>query len=324
MGEDEHSAPDSVAGSADFEEVFSIYSEVSFEEDDSVINVAPIVKRGRSGGWLVSDPSEGQVREYDPDGSLRLAFGRKGEGPGEFSAVMAAVPSGDHDFVVLDAVRGIGRFSGSGQYLGAERKPEFSVLYDIAVVGDGFLLASGLPMIPESPMIVQLDLDADSVLDRWFVMRDMQVDWRLVASFGWVRMSVRSDSVAAVFALSDTVYVKGVGADSHVVERVPIPFSLPWSFPGSEDLARSSRLEISNRIRRVHDVFWVSPDLLVVQSLEKSNGEDVWTVLGLSRDGTRRFEVRSSPRLLAVADSIFLFASRDVRSPNRWLVTTLR
>ncbi|HEY0037993.1 MAG TPA: 6-bladed beta-propeller, partial [Longimicrobium sp.] len=80
-------AVDASAKTATFSELFATVDSVLLEQPDS----APIVRisgidvddRGRI---LIGDVSEGDVKLFAPTGELIRIIGRKGAGPGEFSA----------------------------------------------------------------------------------------------------------------------------------------------------------------------------------------------------------------------------------------------
>src|SRR5829696_4424938 len=57
--------------------------DITLEENDAVMNVGVHMALDPSGGFLVADQAENQIRRYDRNGKLLDHFGRKGEGPGE-------------------------------------------------------------------------------------------------------------------------------------------------------------------------------------------------------------------------------------------------
>lgn len=96
-----------------------------------LVDVAP----RRAGGFWVVDAQERRVRAYDDEGTEVLAFGRPGEGPGEFRSVgrLAERPDGGVSVGGRSPVE-LYRFDASGAPLGSERVPP--VLYRELPSGD--------------------------------------------------------------------------------------------------------------------------------------------------------------------------------------------
>jgi hypothetical protein len=56
--------------------------------------------------WIAAPTSDGaRIVRYTQDGRPRGIIGRRGQGPGEFGWIGAAVPSGSHDLTVFDAAQ---------------------------------------------------------------------------------------------------------------------------------------------------------------------------------------------------------------------------
>ena len=67
--------------------------DIHLEENDRVLNVQVHMSLDPRGGFLVADAAENQIRRYDRNGKLLAHFARKGEGPGEFSVLLRALPT---------------------------------------------------------------------------------------------------------------------------------------------------------------------------------------------------------------------------------------
>jgi sugar lactone lactonase YvrE len=71
-----------------------------------------------SGRIYTVDPKSVRIRIFGPDGSLVKAFGRKGQGPGEFSGPGGIVVAPDGTFIVSDVLNGrLSHFSREGVHL---------------------------------------------------------------------------------------------------------------------------------------------------------------------------------------------------------------
>jgi hypothetical protein len=90
---------------------------------DAFGRLADVAPRRAGGFWIVDGQSR-RVRGYDDDGAEVLAFGRPGEGPGEFRSVgrLAERPDGGISVGGRMPVE-LYRFDASGAPLGAERVP---------------------------------------------------------------------------------------------------------------------------------------------------------------------------------------------------------
>ncbi len=77
------------------------------------------VVRDGEGNFIVADNGAGEVRVFDPGGRHLRSFGSRGEGPGEFQALVGAWPRADGSIVTADRrLRRISRFDAEGTLLG--------------------------------------------------------------------------------------------------------------------------------------------------------------------------------------------------------------
>ena len=74
---------------------------------DGVVTVV----RDADGNFIVADNGAGEVRVFDPGGNHLRSFGSRGEGPGEFQALVGAWPRADGSIVTAD--RRLRRVSGT-------------------------------------------------------------------------------------------------------------------------------------------------------------------------------------------------------------------
>ena len=77
------------------------------------------VVRDADGNFIVADNGAGEVRVFDPGGNYLRSFGSRGEGPGEFQALVGAWPRADGSIVTADRrLRRVSRFDAEGTLLG--------------------------------------------------------------------------------------------------------------------------------------------------------------------------------------------------------------
>ena len=81
--------------------------------------IATVVRDGE-GNFIVADNGAGEIRVFDAGGQHLRSFGSRGEGPGEFRALVGAWPFADGSIVAADRqLRRISRFDSRGVLLDA-------------------------------------------------------------------------------------------------------------------------------------------------------------------------------------------------------------
>ena len=86
-----------------FDDVFEWVEVLVLEDHPEALNASPIVRPDPTGGWIVADRTENQVRIYDGNGRLIIYFGREGRGPGEFRHLVGAVRVASDSLVTVDS-----------------------------------------------------------------------------------------------------------------------------------------------------------------------------------------------------------------------------
>jgi hypothetical protein len=213
-----------------FADLFSLTRTIELEQPDT----APIVRlsgidRAEDGRLLVGDVSEGNVKLFAPDGRLLTIIGRKGEGPGEFTAPRYPRFGPDGLIYVADAQNPrIQVFDAAGTLLRGTRLDGFSGLTGFEPLPNGnFLLA----MFRESDPRVLAEVRPDgSVLRELLPIGAVRPTgqpehalWRNVRS---VFLAVAGDTAYLTNTLSDTVWT--VHLPSGGVERTHL--SLPAEY----------------------------------------------------------------------------------------------
>jgi hypothetical protein len=318
-GEGAGAIAEALDGSVEFDDLFVRERVVALEETATALSVTPFVTVEPTGGIIVADPSEAQVRVYDRDGRIQQTFGSRGDGPGEFVAVVRAMRRpGTEDILVLDMVRGVLSFSGSGEYLGPLADTLFQYYQEMIPFGRLHILVTGRRAGAGSPSLAVMDAEDGRIVASGFV-RPSPPSAEVLQGSDWVKAEVGGGAVAIIRALSDTVYLVNAADPTEPPNAVPIPMAHPFEpLPPPEQLMRLARRELSERLVRVHDVFWLD-QLLIVQIIRRRDQVDHWSLVGMSRVGERRFEVEDGPRLLDVRDGKLLFVDPGALVPNRFL-----
>jgi hypothetical protein len=303
---------------------------ITLQENRNVVNVLIRAVADSSGGFLVSDEQEDQIRRYDSSGRLYTAFGRRGSGPGEFTYLTAAgrLPSGG--VVAVDAMSRGALFDRAGRVVRTFRVPVGPVKFAMPV-GDTLLLLGGTLADPRGgdpdARLHLWDLRSGRLLRSFLPVRPRTGAHRFAANTaGLIGADVRGDTIAAVFALSDTVYLFDL--QGRRLGAVPITARGLRRFDPAIRLPRMdlvSAREWFARFSLVCDVFWLR-DGFLVQYQDRVGVEPRWRLARMSRDGRTRWESADTPHLLAVdrATETLWFVHPGSPTPNVWSAARLR
>lgn len=282
------------------------------------------------------------MRLYTRSGSLKTYFGRKGEGPGEFSmpTTAAQLPSGQ--ILVPDMDNTISRFSAEGEFI--ERAPRrFRDIYQIHQLPDNNeILVVGQRAQGEetgrrkgsSPLLHRFNLESEEVVKSFFPHPVPLGSYGNIL-FGIGRIAVADvfeDQIAVAFAPRDKLYFfdrkHGTPTDS-----VTIPFEhfrrLKDLGPGSETLSSQEIWDYSLKYSSINDVFWLRKDIILVQYWDLIKREPWTTQYNLAAvmpDGTLLFDIADTPRILTVDRETqeLLFSDPEYEVENHWKIGRLR
>lgn len=302
---------------------------MEMEENDRVINVSPNVSFDPRGGFLVADGSEAQVRGYRADGDLVRAIGRKGNGPGEFRNLSAVYRLPDGRIAALEMGGKVSLFDADGGKLLSARQAPVAPLYDAAVLDGRRLLLAGRRVGTGGTVLVHVyDVETGAVTGGFFGIP--RHDPALAGGFafaGTADVVARGDTVAAVFALSDSVYLfDRAGKD---LGRIAIPFErfrrLTRPMPTSGGTIEAFRAW-GETFSAISQLYWLLDGSFLVQYYDLEGMEPRWRLLHMDRAGRRLFEGVDTPRLLSAggaADEL-LFVHPGADAPNVWVPARLR
>jgi hypothetical protein len=306
---------------------------VALEENDDVVNVLIRANLDPRGGFLVADEQESQVRRYDPGGRLLFTFGRRGAGPREFTGLNRAFRLSSGDLVAVDAFSHGAVFDSAGAALRRTFRVPVSPVKTAYLLNDSLLLLGGLRADardggdPEARFHLW-NLRANRLAGSFFPVHGTTESHRFAANTaGLLGASVRGDTLAAVFALSDTVYLFDFAG--HRLGTVPLRAEGlrrfdPAMRPPHMDMV--SAREWFGRFSLVSDVYWLRDGSFVVQYQDRVGVEPQWRLVHLARDGRRLFESKDTPYLVAVdpATDTLWFVRPGSPTPNAWASARLR
>lgn len=202
--------PEAVPDSASFADLFTIADTVVLEQPDT----APIARlsgidRAADGHLLIGDVSEGNVKLFAPDGRLLAIIGRKGDGPGEFSAPRFPRFGPDGMVYVADAQNPrVQVFDRAGKLLRAARIDGFSGLAGFQPLPNGNYL---LAVHRESDPRVLAEVDTmGNVLRELLPVGDVrpagEPEHTLWRNVGGVFLDVSGDTAYVSHSLADSLW----------------------------------------------------------------------------------------------------------------------
>lgn len=181
---------------------------IRLEEPPGVLNVAPVATADLLGGALVADVREFQVRRYDDHGKLLMHFGRRGGGPGEFTAPpLSTLRLADGNILVADANGTIHIFDSTGRYVSRHRVVS-GPIFGLNQVGARVLVAAQRHAAGVTTFLHLWNVGSDSVQESFFTAPSVvHATPMLIASSAWAAATVIRDTIYATYSLCDTLYL---------------------------------------------------------------------------------------------------------------------
>lgn len=201
------------------------------------------------GDIAIADASEGNVKVYRRDGTLKTLVGRKGNGPGEFMAPRFPRFDGSGRLVVVDPQSSrLQVFGPEGKYQRGVNLTEFSYVMGFDVVSDGsYLFATEAQRSPE--VLIQTD-STGKITRRLLPAPNLRPAgepdnpiWSSVRSFS---LAVRGDTAFLANTLSDSIWRVELASGTITREVVSFPGYVPPRAPekplqGIKDLTEWSK-----------------------------------------------------------------------------------
>jgi WD40 repeat protein len=309
-------------------DVLKFSTPITLTDTGKVITVEPRVSIDPRGGFIVADQKEAQVRLYTESGELRGFFAGKGAGPNEFSSLSAAhrLPSGE--LIAVGISGKIAVFDSSGTKLLRTQQTPLLPIYDAQPLdGSRLVIAGRLSGGEATPLIHIWDLNTGTLVRSFFDVPAHPEELAEAYMFaGSMDIALRGDTIAAVFALSDSVYV--FTPQGQHLRSIGIPYEhfrhLRDPMPDSDDPQRFQKWFESLSI--ASNVFWASDGSVLIQYFEMKGIDPQWRLLKMDQSGKRIFEVPDTPQLLAVdSSSPSMYFRRPLSNePTEWSVAHLR
>lgn len=284
------------------------------DSPDAVV-VTVRISQDPLGGFLVADPDEAQVRRYDSDGQLQWNFGTRGEGPGEFSYPYVVLRLPSSDLVVFENTGEINVFSDAGTSLRrtiSHEESPFRRVHDAEMLSDGRIVVAGrssdaVLLGPQIHVWNPVDNTIDATALEPVLPEEMQAAINVVSLSS---VDVRNDTIAAVFALSDSVYLfRPDGARLAVLPLRADAFrrlSTPVPVRGT----RNEALDWIGSFSILTDVAWIPNETaILVQHQDRRQGphsaDIIWHLTRMPLGGGEVLQVHDGPRFMVrVADGL--------------------
>lgn len=300
---------------------------ISLEENSEVINVTPKVTPDPAGGFIVADSREAQVRLYRSDGKLTAHFGSKGYGPTEFQRVSSALRLPSGDLLVTDIGGKVALFDSAGAALVRTAQAPLGPLYSSSVINDSLVAFTGRYRARHATALVHLwNLRGDSIVRSFFSVPGHPKEFAGAYAYsGFADVAVRGDTLAVLFALSDTVYLFDVNGQP--LEKIKIPFEhfRRLREPMPHDASPEEFIRWQESYSAASQLFWEPDGSFLVQYFDRRDNESRWRLLRMTRHGGRLFELRDTPKLLTLAgeDPTLVFVHPESETPNLWSTARL-
>lgn len=286
---------------ASFEALTAVERTLELEETAAVINVEPMITLDQDGRLLVADRTEGYFRIYRDDGSLINQFGGRGGGEGEFMAPASLLPDRTGRLIALDFREKGAVYSTDGRRLERTLRTPFTSVYKAVLRDDGRLLVAGT--IDNDAQLNRLhlgEIDSDSIhIIRSFMPTPVPPELLPAAiNAGIVGMAVQGDTIAATFALSDSIYIFDGNGERLESVGIPITNFRPATAP-PRGADRDRVREWVDSFTMVTELFWLPDGSFVAQYQDRTDMLPNWRFVRFDREGFSIGEVIDSPRILA-------------------------
>jgi hypothetical protein len=294
--------------------------ELVLEEGDSALVVTPLLSPSNpTDRLIVADTRERQVRVYGREGNLLQVVGRAGQGPGEFRAPTAVTSLADGRIVVADLGGGLSIFDPDGRFLGATAPTGIPVFELHELVDSALLLVGRRPGFSREELLHIVDPASFEVRASFFPTPGSDQSLVVATMAGWASASLRQDSIAAVFSLSDTVFV--FDSAGHLMETIPVPSRLLRRYSDAAVGApqREERRAWLESFDAIHQLHWLEDGSFLLHVSRRVNREDTWGWILMTRAGRLAGERMDQPRIIGLHQGDALVQDPRFLEPNRWL-----
>lgn len=305
-----------------FSEAFDVVSTISLEENDSIINVTPVVTPDASGRFVIADAGENQIRIYNQSGQLVEAIGQKGQGPVEFLSLRAALSLPNGRLLAFERSGRVHLLNPRTNQSIATAQLAVSPLYGAEVIDDTTILVLGYfaDSARAGPARLIGLLDPENLqVEKTFFPVPVGEEWATEARhFGHAMGAVSGDTIAALFSLTDSLYFFGL--DGTLIESREINSEQFRPMVSHVPVGSSSRElgEWLSSFSMFYQMHWQG-DKMFMQFTDGVGPNRVFRLVAVDRTGSRLFEVNQTPPLVSGYGRSLFFVHPDSIVPNTWV-----
>lgn len=314
------------------EEVIQWTDSLRLEEPPGIFTVSPHVTFDTNRDFIVTDYSEAQVRLYDRSGRLRLHFGSKGEGPGEFKNPMGTIRLLTGQLFVFEFSGTLSLFDERGTFI--KRFPRvLPKILGIHNLPQGGVLVEGplRPSLGASPLLHRINPDTGQIEHSFFPHPiPIGTYGNILNGLGEIiTADVQGDQIVAAFAPMNRLYIFNL--DGTLDREIEIPFQHFRTIhsPGKKELSSKEIFDALQGFSTIHKVFWLNDGSFLIQYrdvLDWRTGDMRWNLAHVSNRGTLLFDIPNTPQLFTVdkKTSDMFFSHPASLSEEHWIVGNTR
>ncbi len=308
---------------AAFTEAFEVLGTLVLEENDQAMVVQPMVTSDDTGLLLLTEPMEAQVNLYGTDGTSLGTLGTKGEGPGEFLFPISAHRTRAGEVVVADIM--LQRITFFGTDSAAAPEPVSVPIpgtMSTQDLGGGRYLLAGADPSERPPRLLHIWNRESGEIERSFLpMGVPEASLPFAVSFPAASATLASDTIWAVWALSDTLYKFDSAGER--LAALPLSLARPMGDLPASDAPMTDPREIQrvfDALTQTYKAFVLESGEKVVVSMQTREFGAVWDLLIIDPEGATVWKAANMPRLFTVDQGVFYFKDPESVLPNHWLV----
>ncbi|PEN08894.1 hypothetical protein CRI93_03870 [Longimonas halophila] len=317
-----------------FEDVFTIQDSLELEQGDDAFLSVPYVSLLEDGNMLIVEPREQRVFRYNRSGALQSIIGSPGQGPGEFRIPVTATQTAAGSVLVGELGGGfISVFDSSNTFVERHTGLLWHALQLHALDAERVLAVGPKEQgTGASPLLHIFNASTGEIEDSFFPHPTP------IGTYGNVlngisdiaTADVRAGQTVVAFAPEPRLYTFSTDGDSLSAVDVSLQHFIPVdpSYRGA-DLSNREVQDAYDSFSRIHDLFWMHDDLILVQYYDIADQRTNtlnWHLAGVTRSGDVLFDIANTPRLYAVDTSTggLFFNAPDTLDPGQWVVAALK
>lgn len=313
---------------ASFDTYFEELRRLPVQENAEAMIVRPVVSEDPHGGLLVADSRESQIRRISSDGDLLGYFGRPGDGPREFRALSSVIRLANGELLATEMSGRLTITDSSGTHVLKTVQVPIEPVWAATVLNDSTVILTGLS---QGNLVHLWDPYEGKIRSSFYPVPEHPAEMEAAYSYtGFPGVSVRGDTIAVLFALSDDLrFFRNDGTELEEM-RMRLPYrhfrrvreGSPADASPEAFRAWTESFSVGSRI------YWLQDDTFIVQYFDRAGNEQNWSVLHMDREGRALFEGRT-PKLLTIlrrttGQPELLFEAADNEEPNQWRLASFR